>query len=296
MFVSDCFPYFFIHKLHVKVSVVHLTHIDYFSTTTPSKTLSEAVRSLTLTAWYSSTLVSTLTNGSTSSRLSRWSEPVCFIQSHGYSLSCVCLHFSIWLSGSFSAPGKVAEKVIIENTRDSTFVFMEGSEDAYVGYMTIRVRWSSSLRAHSGYRLFQSFWRFQIGFYEVTECGWQLHWQVFMFCCCSSTLMINLPSTTTHTTAWRLQSTAAPSSTTASYAARVQVILTLLSCIVKGFSRPIQSGICIWLVQLNPWPNPDNIPKIQRNINNGVEAENNYMLTVLVRISTPPFMVANKCW
>lgn len=44
----------------------------------------------------------------------------------------------------FIAPGKVAEKVIIENTRDSTFVFMEGSEDAYVGYMTIRVRLSSS--------------------------------------------------------------------------------------------------------------------------------------------------------
>lgn len=39
----------------------------------------------------------------------------------------------------YVAPGKVAEKVIIENTRDSTFVFMEGSEDAYVGYMTIRV-------------------------------------------------------------------------------------------------------------------------------------------------------------
>jgi F-box protein 11 len=41
---------------------------------------------------------------------------------------------------SSPAPGKVADKVIIENTRDSTFVFMEGSEDAYVGYMTIRVR------------------------------------------------------------------------------------------------------------------------------------------------------------
>lgn len=40
---------------------------------------------------------------------------------------------------ALSAPGKVADKVIIENTRDSTFVFMEGSEDAYVGYMTIRV-------------------------------------------------------------------------------------------------------------------------------------------------------------
>lgn len=38
-----------------------------------------------------------------------------------------------------SAPGKVADKVVIENTRDSTFVFMEGSEDAYVGYMTIKV-------------------------------------------------------------------------------------------------------------------------------------------------------------
>lgn len=33
----------------------------------------------------------------------------------------------------------MADKVVIENTRDSTFVFMEGSEDAYVGYMTIKV-------------------------------------------------------------------------------------------------------------------------------------------------------------
>lgn len=53
---------------------------------------------------------------------------------------CVCLVSSLIDSDSFVAPGKVAEKVIIENTRDSTFVFMEGSEDAYVGYMTIRVR------------------------------------------------------------------------------------------------------------------------------------------------------------
>lgn len=43
-------------------------------------------------------------------------------------------------SSSSSAPGKVADKVVIENTRDSTFVFMEGSEDAYVGYMTIKVK------------------------------------------------------------------------------------------------------------------------------------------------------------
>lgn len=54
----------------------------------------------------------------------------------------------------FVAPGKVAEKVIIENTRDSTFVFMEGSEDAYVGFMTIRVRrafsWCFSLFFLSG--------------------------------------------------------------------------------------------------------------------------------------------------
>lgn len=37
--------------------------------------------------------------------------------------------------------------------------------------------------------------------------------------------MINPPSTTMHTIAWRLQSIAAPSLTTASYAARAQVIL-----------------------------------------------------------------------
>lgn len=54
---------------------------------------------------------------------------------------CVCEWESlIACSVNFAAAGKVAEKVIIENTRDSTFVFMEGSEDAFVGYMTIRVR------------------------------------------------------------------------------------------------------------------------------------------------------------
>ena len=52
----------------------------------------------------------------------------------------VCLRVFMWFfSASPSAPGKVADKVVIENTRDSTFVFMEGSEDAYVGYMTIKV-------------------------------------------------------------------------------------------------------------------------------------------------------------
>lgn len=52
----------------------------------------------------------------------------------------VCLRVLIWFfSASPKAPGKVADKVVIENTRDSTFVFMEGSEDAYVGYMTIKV-------------------------------------------------------------------------------------------------------------------------------------------------------------
>lgn len=61
----------------------------------------------------------------------------------GYTLSGVYVHmyegvneFSLLPP---SAPGKVADKVVIENTRDSTFVFMEGSEDAYVGYMTIKV-------------------------------------------------------------------------------------------------------------------------------------------------------------
>lgn len=44
-----------------------------------------------------------------------------------------------FLCSPLLAPGKVADKVVIENTRDSTFVFMEGSEDAYVGYMTIKV-------------------------------------------------------------------------------------------------------------------------------------------------------------
>lgn len=49
------------------------------------------------------------------------------------------MHLKYCLVFFLTAPGKVADKVVIENTRDSTFVFMEGSEDAYVGYMTIRV-------------------------------------------------------------------------------------------------------------------------------------------------------------
>ena len=63
---------------------------------------------------------------------------------------CFCL-VSNWIFLIIcAAPGKVAEKVIIENTRDSTFVFMEGSEDAYVGYMTIRVRLFSFLVVCTG--------------------------------------------------------------------------------------------------------------------------------------------------
>ena len=55
------------------------------------------------------------------------------------------------------APGKVADKVVIENTRDSTFVFMEGSEDAYVGYMTIRVSTSPHRSPSPIFDLFRIF-------------------------------------------------------------------------------------------------------------------------------------------
>uniref|UniRef100_A0A8C9VQT7 F-box protein 11a n=1 Tax=Scleropages formosus TaxID=113540 RepID=A0A8C9VQT7_SCLFO len=55
---------------------------------------------------------------------------------HIYTDEWIYIESPITMIGA--APGKVADKVIIENTRDSTFVFMEGSEDAYVGYMTIR--------------------------------------------------------------------------------------------------------------------------------------------------------------
>lgn len=96
-----------------------------------------------------------------------------FVHSGIYTDEWIYIESPITMIGA--APGKVAEKVIIENTRDSTFVFMEGSEDAYVGYMTIRFNPDDKSA-----------------------------------------------STTMHTTAWRLQSTAAPSSITASYAARAQ--------------------------------------------------------------------------
>ena len=39
----------------------------------------------------------------------------------------------------FVAPGKITDKVIVENMRDSTVVFMEGADDAYIGYMTVKV-------------------------------------------------------------------------------------------------------------------------------------------------------------
>ncbi|KAH0622846.1 hypothetical protein JD844_025581 [Phrynosoma platyrhinos] len=59
-----------------------------------------------------------------------------FVHSGIYTDEWIYIESPITMIGA--APGKVADKVIIENTRDSTFVFMEGSEDAYVGYMTIR--------------------------------------------------------------------------------------------------------------------------------------------------------------
>uniref|UniRef100_A0A8C8G649 F-box only protein 11 n=1 Tax=Oncorhynchus tshawytscha TaxID=74940 RepID=A0A8C8G649_ONCTS len=59
-----------------------------------------------------------------------------FVHSGVYTDEWIYIESPITMIGA--APGKVADKVIIENTRDSTFVFMEGSEDAYVGYMTIK--------------------------------------------------------------------------------------------------------------------------------------------------------------
>ncbi|KAM9804338.1 F-box only protein 11a [Neosynchiropus ocellatus] len=59
-----------------------------------------------------------------------------FVHTGVYTDEWIYIESPITMIGA--APGKVTEKVIIENTRDSTFVFMEGSEDAYVGYMTIR--------------------------------------------------------------------------------------------------------------------------------------------------------------
>uniref|UniRef100_A0A671YV72 F-box domain-containing protein n=1 Tax=Sparus aurata TaxID=8175 RepID=A0A671YV72_SPAAU len=59
-----------------------------------------------------------------------------FVHSGIYTDEWIYIESPITMIGA--APGKVADKVVIENTRDSTFVFMEGSEDAYVGYMTIK--------------------------------------------------------------------------------------------------------------------------------------------------------------
>ncbi|KAM6951387.1 F-box only protein 11 isoform 3-T3 [Aplochiton taeniatus] len=59
-----------------------------------------------------------------------------FVHTGVYTDEWIYIESPITMIGA--AAGKVADKVVIENTRDSTFVFMEGSEDAYVGYMTIR--------------------------------------------------------------------------------------------------------------------------------------------------------------
>lgn len=164
MFVSELFPTFFVFiSPHFRTPVINSPCDVFSSTMTPLRMLSEGARSRTLTAWYSSTLVFTQTNGSTSSRLSQWSELVCVSAVMATVTLCVCLVSSLIDSDSFVAPGKVAEKVIIENTRDSTFVFMEGSEDAYVGYMTIRVRW-----------LFVSF------FCEFIQATCTVHQEVFL--------------------------------------------------------------------------------------------------------------------
>lgn len=81
-------------------------------------------------------------SGSTLNRPSQWSELVSVEVEIVVKIYFHLRFFLVWslIKTFFVAPGKVAEKVIIENTRDSTFVFMEGSEDAYVGFMTIRVR------------------------------------------------------------------------------------------------------------------------------------------------------------
>ncbi|KAG9346296.1 hypothetical protein JZ751_008121 [Albula glossodonta] len=73
-------------------------------------------------------------------------EGLIFVHSGIYTDEWIYIESPITMIGA--APGKVADKVIIENTRDSTFVFMEGSEDAYVGYMTIRVGPSGSIQTN----------------------------------------------------------------------------------------------------------------------------------------------------
>ena len=105
-----------------------------------------------------------------------------------------------------TAPGKVADKVVIENTRDSTFVFMEGSEDAYVGYMTIRV----TMFVFINLFFILHHWKC-VGYFQSKKwfCDPNRSPRLSLFR--SSTPMISQPSTTTPITAWRSPSTAAPS-------------------------------------------------------------------------------------
>ena len=95
MFVSEISNIFLFISPYFRTPVFNLPCDVFSSTMTPLRMLSEGVRSLTLTAWYSSTLVFTQTNGSTLSRLSQWSELVCVSAVMATISLCVCLVSSL---------------------------------------------------------------------------------------------------------------------------------------------------------------------------------------------------------
>lgn len=64
-------------------------------------------------------------------------DKIIFVHSGIYTDEWIYLESPVVVIGA--APGKVTSEVIIENTHTSTFVFMEGSEESYIGYMTIRL-------------------------------------------------------------------------------------------------------------------------------------------------------------
>ncbi|CAH1263615.1 FBXO11 [Branchiostoma lanceolatum] len=73
-------------------------------------------------------------------------EGLIFVHSGIYQDEWIYVESPVTIIGA--APGKVAEHVVIENTRDSSIVFMEGCEDAFVGFMTIRFSPEDSSATH----------------------------------------------------------------------------------------------------------------------------------------------------
>lgn len=158
---------------------------------TPLRMLLEGVRSRTLMAWYSSILVFTQMNGSTSNHPSRWLEPVC--------ASDMTVTVSQWIY-SFVSYFKLI--IIYCSSRKSSWESHHWEYQRLYLCIYGRLRgclcWLHDNKSEIILWLFILKALFILILYIAS-----IHVSLLSNVCdyCSSTLMINLPSTTMHTTA-----------------------------------------------------------------------------------------------